>query len=244
MTKDYQRWGLTKSFYIQVMNLAGKYLGLHLYWVNRRPLQSAPVPSLPPGLSVRVLTAADLYTAAMDPQLEITHAFIDAALTRGDMAFGVFAKEKLVSYLWRATGLAPHVDGLWVRVAPQYRYGYKAFTHPAYRGQELNIVAATLSDQAYLAKGYTEHISFIETHNFPSLAMNKKKQDVEQSVGLAGYIKNRFLTINFRTPGCKSVGFAFYLPQHEERLNAHPQVVSAPSLSSEDPRPLPPIHHE
>ncbi len=63
-------------------------------------------------------------------ELDLDANFLRAADERGDIAFAVFDKSLLISYLWGSVTSAPHTDELWVRVERPYWYSYKSFTRP------------------------------------------------------------------------------------------------------------------
>ena len=75
---------------------------------------------------------------------------------------------------WRAFSPAPHSPGLWVAFEKPYRYGYKAYTRPEYRGRHLQKPIRLLADAYSIALGYTATVSYIELHNFPSMAAKRK----------------------------------------------------------------------
>ena len=112
----------------------------------------------------------------------------------------------MVAYVWRSYSGAPHQDGLWVAFDKPYRYGYKAYTLPDYRGRHL--LDNTLTDPICLSRGYTHGVSFVETHNYSSHINNQRIGN--QPVGFAGYIKLAGHSYPFRTPAVKKIGFRFY----------------------------------
>ena len=78
-------------------------------------------------------------------------ANVDASLDRGNICAAAFDRDRMVAYVWRSFSTAPHTDGLWVTFERPYRYGYKAFTAPAYRGQHLQ---DALSAPQQVPRGY------------------------------------------------------------------------------------------
>ena len=208
---DVERFGWLPSLFARVMRRLQKRLGVHVCRVRVRKLGGVPSPpSLPAGIDLRVLSRDDLLRASVDDTLSLSRDFVEAALERGDMAFGAYDGDQLVSYMWRTLTAAPHVDGLWVRADRPYCYGYKGFTHPDYRGLHLNPAVSLCSDEQFLTLGYTHNIGFIDVHNLSSLATRKYKGNVP--IGYAGYVNWFGRCFTFRTPAVKRTGFEFFSP--------------------------------
>jgi len=208
---DIERFGWLPSLFARVMRRLQKRLGVHVCRVRIRTLVADPPrPDLPAGIDLRVLSRDDLLRAIEDDTLSLSRGFVEAALERGDVAFGALDGDQLVSYMWRTLTAAPHVDGLWVRVDRPYCYGYKGFTHPGYRGLHLNPAISLFSDAHFLALGYTHNIGFIDVHNLSSLATRKYKGNV--AIGYAGYVKWFGRCFTYRTPSVRRTGFEFFHP--------------------------------
>ena len=133
---DVERFGWPASLFARLMRLLQKRLGVHVCRVRIRPLVAdRPAARLPPGMRVDRLARETLLSACADPEISLSREFVETALERGDVAFGVLDGDRLVSYMWRTHTAAPHTDGLWVRANRPYVYGYKGFTHRDYRGR-------------------------------------------------------------------------------------------------------------
>jgi len=196
--------------FILMMKGLGKFLGLHIYSIWTRPLTASPPDlNLPPGVSLRILDRATLLAASKDPELQMSRAFVESALARGDVAFGAFDGTSLVAYDWRTLSAAPDWGGLWIKVDRPYRYAYKGFVRPKYRGRRINTAVAFFSDAYFLERGYTHGIYYVDVSNIPSLQASKYKGD--KAVGFAGYVKwfGRYFT--FRTPAVRKTGFELFL---------------------------------
>ncbi len=188
-----------------------KLLGVRLYVVRSRALRrDPPAPQLPPDLRVGIIDAATLLRATEDPELRLPRDFVESALARGDVAFGAMHGGRLVAYMWRTFTDAPHENGLWVRSRLPYRYGYKAFTHPSYRGQHLNAAISFSSDGYFLERGYTHDVGFVDIWNRSSIATGKYKGN--SVIGYAGYLIWFGRCLPFHTPGVKRTGFEFFVP--------------------------------
>ncbi len=203
---DVRRWGWARSIFIRVVRRLEKHLQLYTIWT--RPLTvNPPNPNLPSGVSFRILDRATLLAATEDPELDLSRAWVESALAHGGVAFGAFDGAILAAYLWRTVGMAPHLDGLWVKVDRPYRYSYKAFTRPKYRGRQINAAVSFFSDTYFLERGYTTDIQFVDLSNVPSLKTKKYKGN--RSIGFAGYVKWSGRYFTFRTPAVRRTGFAF-----------------------------------
>lgn len=206
---DVTRWGLLRSLFVHFMLRLQSLAGLNIHWILIRPLaRPRAAPHLPDGIAFRVVQAEELLNAARDPELYMDSEFVRGALARGDIAFGAFEGERLVCYSWRAFASTPHVDGVWVKFAPLYHYGYKAFTRPSHRGRRILVALALFSDSYLLERGRVAQVMSIDIWNLASLAAQRTAGS--RRVGLAGYLKWFGFFISFRTRSVKKSGFAFY----------------------------------
>jgi len=204
--KDLERWGPLRFLHIRIMLFLRPWLILARVHV-RTLSRTARVPELPEGYSVRIATRDELVRAALDTTMGLRLASIDAALDRGDICAAAFDRDRMVAYVWRSFSTAPHVDGLWVTFERPYRYGYKALTHPDYRGQHLQDALSFLTEPPSVERGYTEGLAFVETHNYASIAQDLRRGN--RVVGWAGYFKLFGRVYPFRTPGARRHTFKF-----------------------------------
>ncbi len=107
---------------------------------------------------------------ANDPRNELSHAFLDEALAKGDQCYGFLAGNELAAYGWYSNKPTPlDFKGLGLHFDDQYIYMYKGFTAPDHRGQRLHAIGMTRALQAYLERGYRGIVSYVEWNNFASL---------------------------------------------------------------------------
>ena len=204
--RDFNRWGAARFVHIRIMSLLKPWLTL--FRLNTRRLAPVPLPTeLPATYWVRIVTRDELVTAAGDPVMELGPAEFDDALARGDICAGVFDGDRLIAYIWRSFSAAPHRDGLWATFERPYRYGYKGFTHPDYRGQRLQDPVSHLTNALCIERGYPLAISLIESHNYASIVGSARRGNTE--VGWAGYFKLFGRVYPFRSPGAKRHTFNF-----------------------------------
>jgi hypothetical protein len=107
---------------------------------------------------------------AADPRNEIPPTFLDEALPKGDECYGFLAGDRLAAYGWYSTRPTTlDFPGLRLRFDSHYVYMYKGFTAAEHRGQRLHAVGMTRALAAYLARGYSGIVSYVEWNNFASL---------------------------------------------------------------------------
>jgi hypothetical protein len=186
-------------------------IGIHVCRVQVRPLATKPPDlNLSAEVSLTIIDRGALLKASEDPTMDMSREFVNAALERGDVAFGAFDGDTLASYLWRALKTAPHEDDLWVRVDWPCCYTYKTFTHPNYRGRRLSASVSFFADAYFLERGYSRSITFVEASNMPSLVTSKYTGN--EAIGYAGYVKWLGRCFPYRTPHVKQTGFEFFDP--------------------------------
>jgi len=183
---------------------------LSVYRVEIRELGNTAEEPVP-GAEIRVATEQEIRKAQEDMPDQLSQTGISEALARGDVCVGGFVSEQMVSFVWRSYATTQHTDQVWVDFDPPYRYGYKSYTKPEFRGRRLLSLAA--SDPICIARGYTYGMSFIETHNYPSIRVNHRYGN--KLVGFAGYMNLFGRIYCFRTPGARRHTFRFYVRKSE-----------------------------
>ncbi len=190
-----------------------RFFGLWVYCVNVRRLKAQEDAAPLPGITFRKLDAAELLEAAenRDLDLDLDPKFIREATTRGDIAWGAFQHGQLVGYTWRASSLAPFVDGVWVRVPVPFQYGYKSYTLPSHRGLGIYPAVGRVADQQSLELGYPVMLHLVDISNIASL--RAANQLGSKTAGYAGYLKFFGRRLTFRTPGARSIGVDLFMPR-------------------------------
>ncbi len=202
---DLRRWGLLRSLYRRLMRRVAPFL--HVSFALTHPLGRNEVRETHAGCSLRVATREELLRAASNPALQMTPAFVDEALSRGDICTAAFDGDDIVAYVWRAFVATRHKADVWVTFEAPYRYGYKALTLPAWRGRHLPERLVPVDDRLCIGRGCTDSIGFIETHNYASLASSKRLG--ERKIGVIGYLRIAGRVFPFRSPGARRAGFGF-----------------------------------
>lgn len=201
---DRRQWGLLRSIHISLMRTIAKNLGLRIAWINRRRLSGDPVIPEIPGYSVRQLTKEDYQAANADPALEMDEEFTSQALSQGHFCVGAFHDERLVSYVWRAFSATPISDRFLLNFEKPNRYGYKALTLPEHRGRQLQNPIALFSDDLCFRMGFTNAISFIETHNYASIRSDARRGN--KHIGWIAWIDRNRLAFCFTSQGARAIG--------------------------------------
>ena len=97
---DVERFGWPVSLFARLMRLLQKRLGVHVCRVRIRPLiADRPAAQLPPQIRIDRLDRETLLEACEDPEMSLSREFVETALERGDVSFGVFDGDRLVSYM-------------------------------------------------------------------------------------------------------------------------------------------------
>ena len=157
----------------------------------------------------RVLNEQEMRSLPVYMPDQITADFVEAAIQRGDICVGTFVDEQLIGMSWRSYTTAPHQHGLWVKFKKPYRYGYKSYVLPQFRG--LRAVTPGVSDAHCLTQGCDRTISFVERHNLPSMK-NIRRRGTSRFLGHILILRLFDKTFILSTPGVKATGFAFYTP--------------------------------
>jgi hypothetical protein len=211
LQSDIEKWGVLRILRLRLMRFAKRKLGIFVNAVRTSRLDPDPdYPMARPDIEMRVATHEELITACLDPKLHLSEEFVDAAKRRGDICYGAFHANRIVSYTWRAFGAAPHGEMLCVRAQHPYSYSYKSYTRPDYRGNRITPSLILRSDVDMLDRGFTNRVGFVEVTNYESLAMGKRIG--AKVVGYAGYLRWFGRYFPFRTPGVRKTGFEFFEP--------------------------------
>ena len=193
------------------MRAAGRYLGIHVFAARARYTSTEiSIPNKLPEIEFRQIESDALVSLTEDPELDLDRKFVQAALQRGDLAFGAFDSSLLVAYVWRSMTSAPHTDELWVRVDLPYCYSYKSFSRKGYRGNHIVPTLILYSDREMLNLEYTYRIGFIAVTNFASLAMGDHMDT--RTIGYVGYFEWFGRYFPFRTKLVADIGAEFFEP--------------------------------
>jgi hypothetical protein len=209
---DCARLGLGRMLYRTLMSRLRPWLMLARLHI-REICHDRPIEFPDDGIVIRVMTAQDFERACVSSPKLFDPEFVAAARARGDLCLAAYDGERLAAFFWRSFSTAPVAEDLWIRVTPPCRYGYKAFTEVDYRGRHLQQRLTEISDVMGLDRGCTHTVSFVETHNFPSLIAATREE--VRLVGYAGYVRLFGRVMPFHSPGARRHGIRFARPDHE-----------------------------
>lgn len=208
------RWGLAAAVQKALVSRLRWWFGLRIYGIYARPvaLPEEPDPVVP-GYSHRLFEEAqaeELIACSRDPELDLPESFIRDALAKGDICDAILHDGRAVSYRWSAFTPTHDDSGVYVRFDEGYRYGYKTYTLPQYRGRHLLGGKTRLTEARWISRGCASAIAFVAIDNRSSirraLVMGSRR------VGFAGYLKRGGIFLPFRTPGVRRCGVSFFMP--------------------------------
>lgn len=108
-----------------------------------------------------------------------------------------------VAWYHRVNSQAPYFHCVFIRPIV-------SFTHPHFRGRHLQDLVAYEIDALCINRGYPYALAIIETHNFASIASNRRRGG--RVVGWAGYVKLFGRVFPFRSRGAPRHTFRFVTP--------------------------------
>lgn len=210
-----QRWGLAATLHSVIISHLRWWFGLRIYGIYARPLDmSADAEPTMPGFSSRRFQRGDveaLIACANRLGLDMREEFVHDALEKGDVCDAILFEEEIVAYKWSAFTPTHEVDGVFVGFGDNYRYGYKAFTLPEYRGHHLLRAFRHVRDRyCIVTRGRTHTISYIAVDNRSSI--HYMISIGNRRIGFAGFLKRGPIFWPFRTPGARRHGFRFFMP--------------------------------
>ena len=209
------RWRTRERIYGGLLRRLGRWINFHVFLVFRRELTPPGTKTtIPKGFTFRALTPDDLLTAARDPALQLSRERVLIAHQQGDLFFGAFHRDRLVAYRWYAlSGATPIDDNLVIHYAHEGRgYGYRAFTHPVYRGKRLHLCSTQLSDIELRARGCTHTVGYIAAENFASLRSNSRLAG-SRRIGVIVALRVGSLRLILRSLGVARHGITFVAAQ-------------------------------
>ncbi|MEO8718459.1 MAG: hypothetical protein ABI423_09605 [Burkholderiales bacterium] len=196
------------------MRVIGRLDHFHICAIYLRT-HSPAGPALPadPAIAHRVFdrqNVDELLEQATRPELDMTEEFIREAIGKGDFCTATLVDGKIVSYGWSAfTRTQYELDGVDIVFPSGYRYGYRAFTVPEFRGRRLRYGAMPLRDSYCAERGCTQSLAYIRIGNFASLKTVPRLGITR--IGFALLYKNGPRFISWHSPGVKRIGLRFAL---------------------------------
>jgi ribosomal protein S18 acetylase RimI-like enzyme len=137
---------------------------LFLAWSFSEGLDGARSPSRAAWLGREELAAH-----ALDPELDLSQAFIDETLDKGHVVAGIVEDGRLVSYEVFAFEPTVIPEGLVVTFPPPFAYAYKAFTRPDARGRGLHGEVTRFAARGFAAESMRGMVAYVRAINHASL---------------------------------------------------------------------------
>ena len=198
------------------MSLASRmrrYLGINVVRVLQRELGIAALGyaahrPCARNIECRVLSEQEALQFANDPQLELTPAWVRNAYGGGGVCIGAIDSGRLIGYTWLAFGVTRYASGVSIRFDSRFRYSYKSFVLPAFRGQRIAQALHALADHPDLRRGRSYALNFVELDNHPSRAALERAGS--RTLGYAAYAKCFGMVVAVRSPALKRAGIHLY----------------------------------
>lgn len=189
-------------------------LGFYIAQVRASEIVTSFEIDTTPGIVLKVISKDELLQLAQDPRLDISKDFINSAFEQNHLPFGLLMDDKLAAYAWQSRSSVWLRENIFVEFPAEYRYGYKAFVLPEFRGQRLISLIYNFQSNYFLELGINKTIGYIEISNFASFAnaeasVKSNKTVKRMDLGYAGCWSKGPFFLAFRTPAAKTAGFRF-----------------------------------
>lgn len=196
---------------MRVMSCLRRYLGVNVLCVLQRELgDAAKVPCLQEGIECRILAEEEVLRFAEDPGLELRAEWVRRASAEGGVCLGALESGRLIAYNWLAYADTPYKPGVYIELHHLYRYSYKTFVRPEYRGRRIAQALHVLADHPGLRGGKRFALNLVEIDNTPSLCALERAGS--RRVGYAGFARCFGGLLTFRSPAVRRAGIRFYRP--------------------------------
>jgi hypothetical protein len=209
---------------MKLLSWLRRYAGMHFLRVLQRELgAAAPATCTRPGIECRVLSEYEVLEFAHDPALELAPGWICNAYANGGVCLGAIEGGRLVGYTWLAFCDTRFARGVCVGFDAQFRYSYKTFVRPEYRGARISPALHALADCPELRRGRCRAINLVEADNRASrLALERAGS---RTLGYAIYFRCFGMLIVLRSAALRRAGVGFYRPTRRRmaaRMRAWP----------------------
>ncbi len=157
-----------------------------------------------PALQEDVVRGSDLQHL-VDERVDIPAEFVSKSIARGDWCHLFRDGADIASYTWSTKQTCPVVDNVVMHFSSDYRYTFKSFTVPAYRGQHLLPLALARLLTEAVKEEHKGLVGYVEAHNASSLKSTLRLG--YRIFGTCFLIRVLGHAFTLRTPGCRHYGF-------------------------------------
>jgi GNAT superfamily N-acetyltransferase len=95
-------------------------------------------------------------------------------LARGHRGLIAFHRGEPAGYAWGCSEIDPKLERIWWKLEPGDIFFVDAYTVPAFRGKGVHTALTLARFRLFRDLGYRRSISYVEIHNYPSLAVWRK----------------------------------------------------------------------
>jgi hypothetical protein len=164
--------------------------------------------TVPEGIEVHRLNAAELEPYVDRPGFELPRVFVEAARKNGDDCIGAFVQGELCGFVWYATQPIDFDNGFTAECRREYAYGYKGLTLPLSRGRSVQKWIQRFAGAHYRQRGKLGTLVAIDSVNFAS-----RRATVGAGARRVGYFAwcRPFGGVRtWSSRGCRAYGFRMY----------------------------------
>jgi hypothetical protein len=196
-------------------------LGLHVHYVivgsDMRQIVGEDTPAVVPGYDTRVVGLDELLPY-VDQVPDLSREFLETALARGDIGTANFHGGALVGFSFSSCTRVRVTSQLDALIPEGFRYGYKSWTHADHRRANLSRMRGYVRRQTLRSAHEQRSISYIETHNYPSLLHGYRHPRLRSlRMGLSGWITVFGRQVPFNSRRARWVGFEFVRKEDSRR---------------------------
>ncbi len=163
------RFGWSSSLRAKGLEVLGRAVELHVMRVLliERPTLDLVLPSR--RYTHGFLGEGAIRRFALDPVCDMSTAFVDEAISRGDRCYAILDGSVLASFRWFSRHLTPMDHGVSCQAGPRRAYVYHGFTRPQYRGRRLHATVAARALEVFRTEGVDGIIGVVDGANLSSL---------------------------------------------------------------------------
>ncbi len=207
-----REWGWRRALHWELMHALSK-LGIRVHYVNvgadLREIVGEEQPLVSPEYNTRIAHLTDL-APHVGRVPGLSRDFLETAFERGDVCIANFHGDVLVGFSFSSYVRARVNDQLDVMVPDGFRYGYKGWTDPEHRRQNLSRMRGYTRRTCVPADHQQRTISYVETHNYASLLHSYRKPSLRSlRMGFCGWVTLFGRQIPFSSRRARWIGFEF-----------------------------------